>query len=515
MEQQQADYAPKVDELTDDNCTMRAAPFADPTGTLRHTRYQWPILSVEDKKKGKSVWIPSMRDVIGNSMNMSNWKAFCTVEAKSGGDPNWSVESPHNKLHNYTGGWYHHSDQYGEVTGQMAQNQSIFDPVFWLHHSNIERLLLSWQHRWVNADGETKDGHPEALPPDSHMDTTLYPFTKPNLLYDDQLSWNTDPGKDNDGTFRDWWPWGQLRYTYDNFQNPEEPVNIHPPESLRVRGVSVDRQQLTLHLNKTRGGMFELLVDGTVVRVIDLLSNAFTLCPRCHSKEDTVIIFDVTSLQLDPDALPPLSVRRNGMDMDIIKPPHLGRWDVPDPSSSFICQGKAHTWPHGQPPLLVYALDPRLTEATIHAVEAWQGQSVKVKVARNEREANVLVVAACLGGLGSGESRPGAFSSHQKHGQFHPGFHAFKHQREPTSDVIWLFVDEDVIESETVDENLVVEHLLGHALGEGHADSSIHDAVFRNKSKKRGKSESAKERKGSEARASKAPRKTPTRRSRR
>ncbi|KAF6814923.1 tyrosinase [Colletotrichum sojae] len=46
-----------------------------------------------------------------------------------------SIEDVHNAVHNYTGG-----------DGHMSRPEvSSFDPIFWLHHTNIDRLFAIWQ----------------------------------------------------------------------------------------------------------------------------------------------------------------------------------------------------------------------------------------------------------------------------------------------------------------------------------------------------------------------------------
>ncbi|KIX98768.1 uncharacterized protein Z520_05229 [Fonsecaea multimorphosa CBS 102226] len=58
-----------------------------------------------------------------------------------------NIESIHNSIHNSIGGFGHM--QFPEVAG--------FDPVFWLHHANVDRLFAMWQ----------------ALYPDSYIEPTV------------------------------------------------------------------------------------------------------------------------------------------------------------------------------------------------------------------------------------------------------------------------------------------------------------------------------------------------------
>lgn len=46
-----------------------------------------------------------------------------------------NIESIHNSIHNSIGGFGHM--QFPEVAG--------FDPAFWLHHANVDRLFAMWQ----------------------------------------------------------------------------------------------------------------------------------------------------------------------------------------------------------------------------------------------------------------------------------------------------------------------------------------------------------------------------------
>lgn len=64
-----------------------------------------------------------------------------------------ALENPHNGLH-------------GFVSGTMGViPYSAYDPIFWAHHANVDRLFGAWQ-----------DAHPDVKPPDSLMNTALAPF---------------------------------------------------------------------------------------------------------------------------------------------------------------------------------------------------------------------------------------------------------------------------------------------------------------------------------------------------
>ncbi|MER8722327.1 tyrosinase family protein [Mesorhizobium sp. M0999] len=70
---------------------------------------------------------------------------------------------PHDQLHFAIGG------QIGDVSGAMADvPRAAFDPIFWVHHSNIDRIWAIW-----SGDPGRKWG---ALPPASYFDTDAWIF---------------------------------------------------------------------------------------------------------------------------------------------------------------------------------------------------------------------------------------------------------------------------------------------------------------------------------------------------
>jgi tyrosinase len=81
---------------------------------------------------------------------VSNYTVFsCMSPAGQFVTPN-NIENIHNSIHNSVGGWGHM--QFPEVAG--------FDPIFWLHHANVDRLFAMWQ----------------ALYPDSYIEPTVNTF---------------------------------------------------------------------------------------------------------------------------------------------------------------------------------------------------------------------------------------------------------------------------------------------------------------------------------------------------
>ncbi|HYM20548.1 MAG TPA: tyrosinase family protein [Candidatus Kapabacteria bacterium] len=60
-------------------------------------------------------------------------------------DTIWSSKM-HNVVHLWVGGVWHDS-----VGGTMTLNTSPNDPVFWIHHSNIDRMWVAWAKRHPNS----------------------------------------------------------------------------------------------------------------------------------------------------------------------------------------------------------------------------------------------------------------------------------------------------------------------------------------------------------------------------
>lgn len=84
---------------------------------------------------------------------------------------------PHNKVHNYIGGYgsLPESAQQPGPFGNMTNNLSPIDPIFFLHHANMDRLWDVWTRKQVAAGGSP-------LPSDA--DSVAY-FGEPFLFFID------------------------------------------------------------------------------------------------------------------------------------------------------------------------------------------------------------------------------------------------------------------------------------------------------------------------------------------
>ncbi|KAF3919250.1 Tyrosinase [Arthrobotrys entomopaga] len=85
-----------------------------------------------------------------------------------------SLEGIHNDVHNEIGG------NWGHMTWLTY---SAFDPIFWLHHNNVDRLFAIWQAANPGVVMQTSSGVSTFARPNAPSDTIttpLYPFTHAN-----------------------------------------------------------------------------------------------------------------------------------------------------------------------------------------------------------------------------------------------------------------------------------------------------------------------------------------------
>lgn len=79
------------------------------------------------------------------------------------------LETPHNTLHDVIGG----------DNGNMSEiSKSAFDPLFWLHHCNMDRHFYSWLY--LNTNHFQNSLYPQKIS-DVNYNHTQAPFFKPNL----------------------------------------------------------------------------------------------------------------------------------------------------------------------------------------------------------------------------------------------------------------------------------------------------------------------------------------------
>ena len=301
VEDQRKEHFPST--LSDGNTTTRASAFTDFGAEFDNP---WEQVSMLHK--------PSMKDVVQVAIQNPNWLEFCTMN-QDVGSSTWSIENVHNKFHNHVGGSTKGGIQgsgaqidpnVGDYTGTMGQNQSIFDPMFFLHHGNMERQLCSWQRKFSS---EGTKPNPESVPSDELMSRVLYPWTKPELLFRGRLSWNTDSSHATDGTFRDWWPHTTLPYKYDDYLEPPViPYYGNIPFSPTIFAEAI-RMKVYIAKSCYKGGEYDLYFtpkstgDKELVGAVSVLSGVGGVCAQCSARQEGSVAYEVSdTFKTIPDA---------------------------------------------------------------------------------------------------------------------------------------------------------------------------------------------------------------------
>ncbi|KAK8014508.1 tyrosinase precursor [Apiospora arundinis] len=113
---------------------------------------------------------------IGNPLKDQVYRVFTTANdyetMASTSDPGPSFEMPHDQVHTAMGAIMYYTDY------------SAFDPVFWLHHANVDRLYALWQAIHYNNTYQTQSRQmgPLYATPAGNVtaDTPLRPFHRSN-----------------------------------------------------------------------------------------------------------------------------------------------------------------------------------------------------------------------------------------------------------------------------------------------------------------------------------------------
>jgi tyrosinase len=93
----------------------------------------WPINTYRNPRDLNQ--LKSLSELVQNALKEASFTNFSPA-----------IEQPHNRLHVW-------------VMGYMATFRSSFDPIFWVHHANIDRQFWLWQRKFGNFSipSEVKD----------------------------------------------------------------------------------------------------------------------------------------------------------------------------------------------------------------------------------------------------------------------------------------------------------------------------------------------------------------------
>ncbi|KAF8316023.1 uncharacterized protein EI90DRAFT_3021715 [Cantharellus anzutake] len=179
--------------------------------TLRHPYSRDSAESIKRRAKKKPSGSKLMLLMIPSSFKAAQ-KQLTQQGKKRGGRKGGtsSLEAVHDTIHNIVG-----------FNGHFNSGLGAFDPLFFLHHSQVDRLLSLWSTLhpdvWVHENEPTGS---EGSPPPA-----LYPFRKPK-----------DEGEDTDK----WWTSAEIR--------SHETFNHTYPEYLDKNGGLVPNDKLKAHI---------------------------------------------------------------------------------------------------------------------------------------------------------------------------------------------------------------------------------------------------------------------------
>jgi tyrosinase len=93
----------------------------------------WPINTY--RKPRALNQLKSLSELVQNALKEASFTNFSPA-----------IEQPHNRLHVW-------------IMGYMATFRSSFDPIFWVHHANVDRQFWLWQRKFGNSSipSEVKD----------------------------------------------------------------------------------------------------------------------------------------------------------------------------------------------------------------------------------------------------------------------------------------------------------------------------------------------------------------------
>ena len=119
----------------------------------------------------------------------------CTESPCEQGPRCTGASGPHNLVHVWVGGVF--GDPKNEILGTMSGITAPNDPVFWLHHANIDRIWIEWQRRHGRSYLPLAGGHYG-----QNLDGLMWPFhtiginvTPRSLLDHHALGYTYDEGE--------------------------------------------------------------------------------------------------------------------------------------------------------------------------------------------------------------------------------------------------------------------------------------------------------------------------------
>ena len=161
-----------VDATIKHNEEQSKGGIAESNGKLNLNVLTWLLMSEyqpsnpvgDDKGKKPKPLAAGARERYLKSLDAPNYLVFSNTSSAQkwngdkddGSEPVVPIESPHNKMHLAIGGIQiptQNASMIPGANGDMAENDTAsFDPIFFFHHSFIDRMFWTWQHRHGQTD---------------------------------------------------------------------------------------------------------------------------------------------------------------------------------------------------------------------------------------------------------------------------------------------------------------------------------------------------------------------------
>ncbi|MCB1387277.1 MAG: tyrosinase family protein [Nitratireductor sp.] len=221
------------------------APFWGADNALSHPRSAGPATSMPSEFVGE----PVIRQIMAKP-TFEEFASFKSLAPYGGTDGGYGQleQQPHNRVH-------------GVVGGDMATFMSPRDPIFWLHHCNVDRIWASW-----NAAGNANTSDP-----------VLADFTfaadQPDHLGDVHASQFVNPdGSPRIFTVNEVYATQQLMYVYDRLEPVPQTNTVIAMQSLAAQRMAAETLSANLQRSVAAGVALETAV-AIEPAVVDAVAN--------------------------------------------------------------------------------------------------------------------------------------------------------------------------------------------------------------------------------------------------
>ena len=166
-------YPPEAKAVADAHNKMVDGLNQTPTQLLQENCYYW--LNVQRAINPPGSNTNSILEEFKECLNVPNYTVFSNTTSATGSSATYqALEQPHNDIHLMVGGFTTPmTNEDGSVklddagdpmyaglmkgaNGDMGENETAsFDPIFFFHHCNIDRMFWVWQKKWHQTDNIT------------------------------------------------------------------------------------------------------------------------------------------------------------------------------------------------------------------------------------------------------------------------------------------------------------------------------------------------------------------------